>query len=270
MKIILWVFILFNAYGFSQNNFFLRPTVNFKTNFSSSDPFVFSDYAFNPSPYFFYNNKQVCLPTGLNLGLSAGYIMPNKRLMFEVGVQGDESQSGMTLHFVNTNVGNYYYNNSAKSISGLNFIRYSLQCAVKLKEFKKKSSSYLVLGLDYAHAKNRGGQIISSSLSGALQVDDNVHLSYSNNLTQDNASNILIHTGIHSIVYLSNKYLFDFGIFYMYGFRSMSSMNTAVNILGNNGLIKSISYTSVSNGGGLTLQLSRSFKIGVSKRSSKN
>jgi hypothetical protein len=266
MKIIFWLFILLNTYGFSQNIFFLRPNVNFKTNFSSADPFLFSDYAFNPSPYFYYNNKQVCLPTGLNLGLSAGYIMPNKRLIFEVGVQGDESQSGMTLHFVNTNVGTYYYNNSAKSISGLNFIRYSLQCAVKLKEFKKKSSSYFVLGFDYAHAKNRGGQIITSSLSGASQVDDNVYLSYSNNLTQDNASNVLIHAGINSTIYLSNKYLFDLGIFYMYGFRSMSSMNTDVNILNNSGLVKSISYTSISNGGGLTLQLSRSLKFGVRNR----
>lgn len=246
----------------AQLSFFVKPTVNFKSCVSSTAPFIYSTYSQNPSSYFHYHNMNFTknIFNSLDLGFTVGCKTKSEKLIFELGFSTDQTQSGMYFHNMMKNEStDYYYENMISYRNGTAFPRIYAQSSVRLKEFKNKSSFFLIGGFSYAYKKhyNGGPQLILESND---QVDQNTNLYRITTLSVMSLNNFLVHFGLSSDIYYKNKYLFDVSLFYNHGFRIMSQVNTFITIYDDQNSKKYL-YQSFSKGSGIYLQLARKIQF---------
>lgn len=244
----------------AQLSFFVKPSINLKSDVSSSQPFEFSDYSLNPSPFYHYDNIAVhSLFRGLDLGLTLGAVSKSKKYIYEVGFCGDETQSGYRLHRFLTNE-SFYYQSNVKYIYGRSFPRIFCQSSIRLKEFSTKSNLYLLFGVSISkkHSTVLGTPI--GEVGETVKVDDKTFLERESALYVMSLNNQFIHLGLTSEIHSKKSYLFDINLFYNHGFKMMSQVITSLTLYDEVNYQK-IHYNSYSNGSGIYLQFARKFQV---------
>lgn len=244
----------------AQLTFYVKPIVDIKASVSSSKPFGFSDYAINPSSYYFYDNKAIYLTPGFSFGFNLGLKSKNKKFTLELGFLDDATQSGHVVNLISTNNGVNYYDGSFTYTDGRRFQKFILQTTVKLKTFRNNSSISAVFGYSYSYRKANQIGLISYNESNTYTVDYNATMTYKSGLVVYRLDNHFLNLGISSEIYSKTKYLFDISFFYDDGFDEMSSVYGDITINENNAS-KKITYYSVSCGSGFHLQLSRKLQV---------
>ncbi len=254
------IFLIFQTHA--QLSFFVKPTVNFKSCVSSTQPFLYSGYSINPSPYYHYSNMNLTknIFNSLDLGFTIGAKTKKGNLIFELGLSGDQTQSGFTFHEMMKNgYVNYYYDDMILYRHGRAFPRTYFRTSLKLKEFNNKSTIYLIGGFDYAYKKNHAtGPLLI--LESNAQVDEKTYLYRYSATSVMSLQNFFVHFGLSSEIHVKDNYLFDVSIFYNHGFRQMTQVNTRINIY-DDVSSKQYLYSSYSKGSGIYLQLARKFQI---------
>lgn len=263
-KTLITIVALTTLYLYGQPNFFVRPIMNFKADVSSSESLEFSDYVMDVSPYYKYDNIAFhSFFHGLDIGLSTGFKTQSKKYSFELGICGDETQSGFRLNYFikqpNMNSPeDIYAGSNTETIFGRAFLRYFFQNTIQLKEFGNKSNINLLFGVGFSRKKNELLNIPVITSTNSVQVADNIYLDRKSSLYVLTFNNYFFHFGLSSSIYKKKKYLFDVALFYNHGLREMSVVTSKLiekdlmNSTASNRL-----YSSVSKGSGLYFQISR-------------
>jgi len=245
----------------AQMSFFIRPLVNFKADVSSSKGLGFSDYVMDVSNYYKYDNIAIHpLFNGLDIGVAAGIVSKSGKYIFEIGLNGDETQSGYIMHVIKTNENDLsFYQSELSDISGRAFPKIIIQNSLRLRKFKNQSNLNLLFGLGYGYKKEHMlGHF--NYFSDHAQVDNNTYLEVESDLAVFTLQNYFLHFGLSSELHFKNKYFFDVNVFYSHGFREMSVVSTKVTIHDDLSS-KAMNYYSRSKGSGFYLQISRKFQV---------
>jgi hypothetical protein len=287
-KKLFYILIFISLFGqlMAQTNFYLRPTIDYKYNISSTSNYGirasggFSD-KFAGNPYFEIDNKVFSKTTAIQMGCTFGVNL-NKKKLIEIGwtLDGAGSQiatNGLSLtNFQNPNTVNYYsaYNGNAFSYSLITH-RFQLQYYGIISKISTKNiKNYFNGGLGLvfnpsaanpkknspAFIENFGGFVDSSSFGSS---DSTFFLITREEHTTlpTNRFGFCINLGISTDFYNDKeKYLFSVTIFYLKGFKNLLVINNLFNVL-DDGVNKLYSYNTYSNGSGIHFQLSRRFQF---------
>ncbi|GEM_PF-5457123 len=258
----------------AQLTFFVRPAINLKADVSSTDAFEFRDYVMDVSPYYKYDNIAFhSFFHGLDLSFSAGFKSKSKRYMLELGVSGDETQSGYKLnHFraIPSSTHDVYFGSNVVYIYGRSFPRIFIQNSFRLKEFKNHSNLNLLLGFGFSSKNNDVLNISLGEIKETVKVEDNVYVERKSALYVLSLNNYFVHFGFSSEIHFKNKYLFDASLFYSHGFKEMSVVVTnLVTYNDANSTAVDRVYQSVSRGSGLYIQFSRQLQAYPWKKKNK-
>lgn len=219
----------------AQTSFFVKPMINNKIDFSSSSPRKFTDFVFNSSPFFHYNNKEVNT-TGLNsidLGLGFGVLLSKKHLV-ELDFNTDATGSGYEIHFQYKNLDGAYYPTSRKYINGKGLNRLSLQYS-----YLSSSKFHYIIGMSLGFKPPSKIGKLDPTYSEIKEIADNVFLSQESWGVGFNRFNFYLTAGIGRDFYFKDFYLISFDVIINKGFSLISGTGTEITII-DNGAIKKI------------------------------
>jgi hypothetical protein len=265
----------------SQVAFYLRPTVNMKTNQGN----IWGNLMTNPV-YSTMTNKYFSIHTGkiffddnqIDFGINLGLKYKNKHF-FEIGIATDHSGIQTQASFIPWGIDHYSSNlpivktggHHNQSEIGNPFTRISLSYSNLI--WKNKSNSIQLRGLYglgsmYNHYVNRKKNIYEVGEIPAFtlgEIDSNVfNTEYSITSTSAWRNSLFLNVGIGADFYTkkSNKYLFSFDLFYVQGTRNVQIEHHRIKIEDYNlGKETNFLYTFSSRGSGFYFMLSRRLQI---------
>lgn len=252
----------------SKMSFFIRPLLETKLDFASSNDYKFTDKVFQFDDRFEYDNIMIkpLKYYSINAGLFVGLKTKNKKHIIELGIEGDGTQSGYYLNFktMNQETPNNYYSTQTMLITGIGFNRFTLQHAYLLNKNTRKSNKYYFnsgLSLGFKAPKD-----FKQTSSGSYLVDTDTYIVVVDNLDISTRLKYLFgQIGLSGEMHINKKYWFDFSIFVnkkigrRYNF--ISNLRTSVTVVEANEENKTYYFQSISNGTGIYFQLSRKLQF---------
>lgn len=266
-------FVLLFGKVFSQMSFFIRPSINWKAEITSNSlngSELFNDNSFT-TPDFTYKSTRVIIPnrlTPLLLGISIGLNTKNQKLMFEFGINQDESSSKHVINGLlydsHSSISSYYFSGIGYH-DGLSFGRYLLTSSYLINK-KPINKTYLTFGCGFANRlphSNSGNQdfALKTKPTNMIFINDSVKLG--------SRKSLIISFGLSNDFYKKDKYLFSLDLTYSKNFSMMTYLQTDVKILESGFQTKHYTFNNYSRGSGIYLRISRKIKFNFNNKKSK-
>ncbi|MBL7898910.1 MAG: hypothetical protein JNJ99_10270 [Crocinitomicaceae bacterium] len=271
ITIIASILVLFSEEIYPQKTFFIRPVVESKTSFGSTDwkRTSFDDNLFQGDKPFVIKSKDIIWQHNLSpiyLGVYLGMNFFKEQMTLELGYHQDGTSSGFKLDFEKYDS---LMGNSAGQISsdaGTSFHRINLNYSYKLNCCKNTRISIWLFGGVSFGFQAKGDPLLNLIPGNTIvQLEPNKFLNVSYGLyTQRNAS-FLWQLGIGSTYNLQcrgkSSELFTFSIYYLHGKLAMSTTPVIIDIMENGMLTSRYNFNSYGNGSGVLFQFSRKLQL---------
>jgi hypothetical protein len=258
------IFILLIGHSFAQSTFYLKPTISFKGQFTSSTPTSFESSVFNSNNYFSYENRTVILPkkfSPLLVGLSLG-IKVKSDFLIEIGINQDESVCGAKINFNNyESISGTYTDSKIKYFKGNSFGRYYIQSSFLLDKINQNNKLFFDFGLGLAFRVGGISTEKSQFDEYSVLLDENYSILEINSYVGKNQyKSFLFNFGLTDDISIQGKYIGSISLFYS---KSKSILNTVISEITVNSNIENKTYNfgSFSRGSGVYLQFSRKIQV---------
>lgn len=253
----------------AQTSFYFRPVFETKADFASTNAYRYSDHIFNNNSYFQYDNlgiKNSFHDFSLTMGGFVGMKSKNSSYLLELGLVGDQSQSGFKLNFMSKDLPtNTYYPNSISLVNGRAFKRLTFQSSILINQKSdKKQKYYFISGLSFGFKPPAPSFGNLDSNVQLITLENNIVLKNETGLYSEFTKFYFGHIGFSVEIHSKNRYLFDITLFVNKSFNrnhTISHVTSTITILENNVEKEKYAFSSWSKGSGIILQLSRKFQF---------
>jgi hypothetical protein len=265
MKNILLFLISMKLVGISsQVSFYVEPTIQTKTSISSSSFFRISDFDVHYDNRFSFNNRLLILPKKLSpllLGLNIGVITKNKRNIFNLGINGDESNAGFDYQINSINDFGIPSSTDGSLNTGRSFTNLHFNYKYKLNSQNKQFNWYLVAGFGWALRKKPSSLTFETGVVEGRINDTTNFLMESTNVRTYNPRIFMYNLGLQvDVNSKKGNYLFSTALNYYYSNQVMTYLSTRINIYSNSKSETFYNYN-YSTGSGIYLQVSRRIQV---------
>jgi hypothetical protein len=258
--------------SFSQRSIYIKPFVEKKSGFASTNSSLFSDYVFQNNDLFHYDNISVSNMfdnPSFNLGISFGFVSQNKRNILELSYVKDGTILGYNLHtfteflYINNppSVKSVFPNKTGASF-GYQFSRFGLTLNHQLLKDKSYNQKvFISYGINFA--SYMGKLFYPQSYYMENNLGENKKITEYSKINNIYNSNFLFNIGFSCEIHTSKAYLFDLSFFTTKSIlnKNLSQIVTKIEIYENQALINSYTFFGYSKGSGLYLQLSRKLQF---------
>jgi hypothetical protein len=248
----------------SQVSFYVEPTIQTKTSISSTNFFRMTDFDRQDDSRFTLNNHFLIFPKKLSpllLGLNIGVITKNKRNIFNLGINGDESSAGLDYSFRTIDDFGNPSSRDGGFYTGRSFTNVHFNYKYKLNSQNKQFNWYLVAGFGWALRKKPSSSTFETSVVEGRTNDTTNFLLESTNVRSYNPRIFMYNLGLQiDVNSKKGNYLFSTSLNYYYSNQVMTYLSTKINIYSNS---KSETFYSsnYSTGSGIYLQVSRRIQV---------
>lgn len=277
-KLSLLALFLFLAFSMNaQVSFYLRPTVNMKTNSSNYDIGNFNNFSNFSNRYFTFVSNRIFFDNNVvNLGLHIG-VQVNKKHFFELGYSQDNSgiavsvlgQSYLDNYLDYPSMDEFSSPKASYSYSGSPHARFSLTYSNSFWVSKNGMVQLRgIVGLGLLHNKyvNRkkmqfNEQYISSFALG--QMDEDIYIvSHEERVSHYIRNSFYMNLGLGIDFYTkrNNIHIFSFDITYLQGTKFIQYSDHVIQVMDNNEEIN-FHYGLGSRSSGIYFTLSRRFQV---------
>lgn len=258
------IFILLIGQSFAQSTFYLKPTISFKGQFTSSAPTSFESSVFNPSNSFSYQNKTVILPKNFSpllLGLSLGIKIKNNSLI-EIGINQDESACGSKISFTSYEpVFGTYSDSKIKYHKGNSFGRYFVQTSFLLNKKSRNNKLFFDFGIGLAFRVGGISTEKSQFDEYSVLLNENYFtLKINSFVVKNQYKSFLYNFGITDDISIKGKYIGSISLFYSKSKSILNTVKSDISIYSSTEN-RTYSFSSFSKGSGIYLQFSRKIQV---------
>lgn len=262
MKLYIILFFVMMSFGeiFSQNSFYIVPSINTKFGICSTNPFFQFSNEFPQNEYFSLKNKPFHHTKSILLGFGIGW--KNEKQKFSIDFTWNQDDAGISNETVllasNEVIEEYFFNQNLNYRFSFATHRFSLN----LNKPILSDFAYLNIGLGLIYLP-QGGNYSFVNDNEPFLYNSNTTLKIRNTSVAANKLNFNLSLGLSFDIKWSRKYLFSLGATYSYAINKNLIVHENYYELHNfitNETIK-YSYASASKGSGLFIYLSRRIQL---------
>ncbi|MCC7453116.1 MAG: hypothetical protein IT222_03030 [Crocinitomix sp.] len=247
----------------AQSAFYLKPSLNIKSNFTSTSQSIFSNH-FPSNPYLTSKNRALSPFKNINIGLGIGYTNEQLKFRAEFSYLTDEVSTMITEHF-------YGYNDFDQRFTAQNLrFQYALlthNFGLNFYRFSSKNA-FIGFGVRYILSSNpstNGLNIIDNYGINAIQIDSSSFLSINRTIVASNKNTVGLQVSFGQEISVKGIYLFDFEAKISKNFNHLiyTVNDYSISI---NGDSKTYSVLNFGKGSGIYLEFSRKLQFYPWKR----
>lgn len=258
---------------FSQSNFYIKPTINYKLAESFFDSFNFGQRVnkLKSTNHFDARLKKFAPTNSVNIGLGIGYKIGNNN---KLELNWSQDVTGSTLDF------QYYsYLEGVDIITGVPYKSYSgssvpfssfmFNNRFELKYYQQVSNSLSLsfgLGMHYTNA-NVDASAYMTENRAINNVGDSIRFSW--RVFNSRRITPFISMGLDCKLNAGDTYLFNLSSYYVLGFQFIESTSHRVTISNSSDSVD-YNYLTGSRGGGIYFEISREMDVSKIALKSKN
>ncbi|MGM0477811.1 MAG: hypothetical protein ACQERC_01215 [Bacteroidota bacterium] len=260
---ILIIFVLL-SFGkvFSQNSFFVTPSINTKLNICSTNWTYFST-VFPQNDYFDIYNNTLHFSPFIGLGLSVDW--KNEKQNFLLGLSWNQDIASVSAKesYLSTNEEpSEYFSQELRTRKSLEIHRFSLNFSKPVMN----ESLIIKFGAGFIFSqsgyKKGGDHYVNSYSFDPFLLDTNITVGRTYSVTANNRLSLNLSIGLTADIKWNKSYLFSLDVIYTQGFKNITAGNFVYTIKDlNTGVVTNLDYGLYSKGSGFTLQISRRLNI---------
>lgn len=262
----LTIIIIFSlSFGkvFSQNSFFVIPSINTKVNICSTDWTHFSTH-FPKNDYFDIYNNTLHLSPFIGLGLAFDW--KNEKKNFKLGVSWNQDVAGVSAKevYLSTNGTPFYYFNQELITKQSYFTnRFSINFTKPLIQ----DNLFLKLGAGLifsssGHKKHSQDLFYTTYSFDPFLLDTNITVGRTYSALANYRFSLNLSLGLTLDIKWSKVYLFSLDAIYTQGFKNITAAGFDYDITNlDSGVTTKLEYGLYSKGSGFTIQLSRKIQL---------
>src|SRR5690554_1966 len=249
---------------FSQNLFYITPSINTKLNICSTNWTHFSSY-FPSNEYFdIYNNTFHFSPY---MGLGLEFEWENKKNNFVLGLSWNQDIASVSARevYMSTNGKgdwNNYFNQELKTRKSFETHRFSLNISKPM--FNKSVALKLGVGLLFSPSGNKPGEDLyyNTYSFDPFHLEESLIIGRTYSALANHRFSFNLSLGVSTIIQWNNKYLFTLDLIYSQGFKNITAGSFMFSIIDlDSGNETNLDYGLYSRGSGFIFQLSRKINI---------
>jgi hypothetical protein len=252
-------FIFWIGSVLAQSSFYIKPSINLKSNFSSTSQSRFFNNTFPDNPYLVTKNKVLTPLKNVNFGLSAGYFNSNLNLSIDVGYSTDECSTFITEHF-------YSYNTTEQKFNEQNlyFGYFLLVHNFGINVYQYYENDWFVgLGLRMLRSSanfSPGLNTIDNFSISSIDLDTNKTLSIDRSIIASRRATFNLQFILGKKLTIKDIYLFDLELIVS---KSFNHLIYSVNnySISDNGFDKTYMTANFGKSSGIFFQISRKIQI---------
>jgi len=261
---ILLLILISRGNGYSQNSFYIVPSINTKFGVCSTNGFfAFSNHNYQ-NAYFDVYNKPMHFTNGVRLGLGAGW--KNEKQKFSVDLTWNQdvaSVANETVLISSNGESNYYFNKNLNYQLGFTSHRFSINLNKPL--FRELVYLNAGIGFTVLPQGDENYEFVLDNDPFLLDSTSTLKIRYTTRAVSKTNLNLSI--GLNFAVKWNDFYLFTLSTIYSQGVKRNLVVHENYYEVSDASANKTIkfSYSSAAKGSGLFIQVSRQFQLSRGK-----